>query len=528
MTPLPCLAVALSVLASCTPPTDDGAPTADFDLARVPHPHGIWVNLPYTAPHNPIHAAVLHTKMTSAMKAHPAVLGEGKVFILSGSGDDMTQMDYTADVLDVATGTFDTSYMTYDGFCGGLSQGAWGDVFVTGGTIYDNVQDKGLPDVSNFDVQTGTFQHRASMAHGRWYDTVTLLGDGRFMVDGGWDQTAMNSTVEIFTPGSGWSREYDMGFEPEFYPRQHLMRDGRVFKSGPETESLIFDPAVVSATNTGWTHAEWTHYGGNAQEIDRQYGTSVLLGLYPDDDYDAQVLIMGGNMDYPTNTTEHIDLDASTPQWVPGPNMAHKRTQMNAVILPDGTVLALGGVTDTAESPGDEDMAYAVMSAELYHPDTDTFTAAGRYHYPKVYHAVALLLPDATVWAAGTQYGMGTFEDHIELYKPAYLFDSTGARATRPVILSVSDHHVQYGQAFDVDADTNDVDAMVFVRPGTVTHAFNTDQRLVGLEFTTRTGTGKFTATAPPDSGLAPPGYYMLFLLNSQGVPSVAEFVQVN
>ena len=70
------------------------------------------------------------------------------------------------------------------------------------------------------------------------------------------------------------------------------------------------------------------------------------------------------------------------------------------------------------------------------------------------------------------------------------------------------------------------ISSVVLVRPGSVTHAFDMDQRLVGLNFTV--GNGVLNTTAPPNGSIAPPGYYLLFILNSAGVPSLASFVQLS
>ena len=139
---------------------------------------------------------------------------------------------------------------------------------------------------------------------------------------------------------------------------------------------------------------------------------------------------------------------------------------------------------------------------------------------------MALLLPDATVWLAGGNPTRGAYEQHMENYKPGYLFQSNGAPAVRPSISSVSSASVTWGAQFTVQSpDATNISSVVLVRNGAVTHAFNADQRLVGISFTA--GTGVLTVTAPPNQNIAPPGYYMLFLVNKSGVPSVASTIQL-
>src|SRR5258708_7723067 len=113
----------------------------------------------------------------------------------------------------------------------------------------------------------------------------------------------------------------------------------------------------------------------------------------------------------------------------------------------------------------------------------------------------------------------------MEIYQPPYLFDSTGALATRPSITGATSS-ISYGNAFTVQTpDDGSMGDEVRVRSGTVTHAFGTDQREAEMSFTS--GSGALTVTAPPNGNIAPPGYYMLFLLNNSGVPSQASFVQL-
>src|SRR5262249_48755261 len=151
--------------------------------------------------------------------------------------------------------------------------------------------------------------------------------------------------------------------------------------------------------------------------------------------------------------------------------------------------------------------------------------SAGSNASQRLYHSVALLLPDATVWVAGGNPQRGTYNSTIEIYKPAYLFNSSGGLATRPAITSVP-KSISLGNQFTVQTpDAANISSVVLIRPGSPTHAFDQEQRMVGLAFTA--GSGALTVTGPPNGNIAPPGYYMLFILNSSGVPSVAKFVQL-
>ena len=465
---------------------------------------GKWSTLSYTMPINPIHVALLYN---------------GKILVVAGSGNCPASQpgcpsgspygpanNSGALLLDPSNGNITQFSVSSDMFCNGMVVLPDGRAFINGGTLaYDPFL--GSLKSTLFDPATNTFDDVQNMAHGCWYPTVLTLGDGRIMTFSGFLETGAgtNTTVEFYTVGSGWSPPFTAPFTPDLYPRLHLLLNGKVFYSGPSPVSQLFDPS----TKTWTLNVASTKYGST-----RSYGSSVLLGLTPANNYDPVILIMGGNSPA-TATTETIDLGSSNPAWQLGPSMSQARIEMNAVILPSGKVLAVGG------SVNDEDANTKSLNADLYDPATNTFSSAGANAFARLYHSVALLLPDATVWVAGGNPVRGTYEPHIEIYQPAYLFQSDGTPAARPSITSVPSS-VSYGNQFTLQTpDAASIASAVLIRNGTVTHSFGMDQRMVGMSFTA--GAGSLTVTAPPNANVAPPGYYMLFILNSNGVPSVAS-----
>ena len=490
-------ALACSLLI-CTPPVV---------LAQA-NVQGQWATLSNTMPINPVHVALLNN---------------GRLLVVAGSGNCQPSRagcpsgppfgpsnGSGALLLDPVTGqTISQFSVSWDMFCNGMVLLEDGRPLIAGGTIqYDPFY--GQSQVATFDPLANTFSNVQNMAHGRWYPTLMTLGDGRVMTFSGLSETgSTNSAVEFYSADSGWSSEYIAPWTPDLYPRLHLLPNGKVFYSGAQTTSKLFDPS----TNTWNTSVAGTNYSGT-----RTYGTSVMLPLKPGNNYDPKVIIMGGG-NPATYTTEIIDMGASTPAWQYGPNMSQARIEMNAVILPNGKVLAVGG------SVNDEDTSTASLNADLYDPVSNTFSSAGANAYPRLYHSVALLLPDATVWLAGGNPSRGTYVPQMEIYKPGYLFNSDGTSATRPSITGAPGA-VGYGDTFTVTTpDAANISSVILVRDGSVTHAFGMDQREVALSFTA--GSGALTVTSPPSGNIAPPGYYMLFLLNQAGVPSVASFVQV-
>ena len=315
----------------------------------------------------------------------------------------------------------------------------------------------------------------------------------------------------MYTVGSGWSQEFPAGWTPPLYPRMHLSTDGRVFYAGSTRSSRFFNPSTGT-----WTGIVATTQHGSS----RSYGTSVMLPLTPANSYRPRVMILGGG-NPGTATTEIIDLAAATPTWAFGPSMSQPRIQLNATLLPNGKVLATGGSRD------DESAVTASLNADLYDPVANSFSPAGANLFPRLYHSNALLMPDATVLLIGGNPQRGSYEGRLEVYSPAYLFNGDGSVAPRPSITGVTPDTVGYGSPFQVQTpNAANIGSVVLVRPGTPTHAFDMDQRLVGLSFTA--GSGLLNVTAPPNGNIAPPGYYMLFVLNTAGVPSVARFVKIS
>jgi hypothetical protein len=405
----------------------------------------------------------------------------------------------------------------WDIFCTGVAAFPDGRILIAGGTGAVP-HPYGIGRVSMFDPVTEKFNEIESMAQGRFYASVTMLNDGRALVFGGLDEDfVLNKNVEFYNIASGWSQEYPAPWVPRLYPRQHLLPDGDVFYSGVSRNSNIFHPDTLT-----WD----LNVATTVFPTDRQGGTSIMFPLRPEEGYAARIMIMGGTtMREPaTDTAEIIDLSVPTPAWRMVAPMSSARMRMESVMLPNGKVLALGG------SVLDEDATTAVLNADLFDPTTETWSPASAFTYPHMYHSIALLLPDATVALAGSNPELGTYEPHIEIYSPAYLFTTDGngnvAPAARPTITAAT-AEIGYGDNFIIRTpDSADIGSVVMMRPGSSTHKIVFEQRLIGVTFS-QFGTGKLSATAPPNADIAPPGYYMVFILNNAGTPSEAAFVHL-
>jgi hypothetical protein len=470
-----------------------GAPS--FALAQA-NLQGQWQVLSYVMPINPIHLALMNN---------------GEVLIISGSGNDRTETHFQAAVWNPANGAITTQQLGWDMFCNGMINLWNGQELIAGGTLQYGPF-LGSPKASIYDPPSSTYRDLPNMADGRWYPTLTELSDGSVMVFSGISETGpTNSTVEIYNLNGGWSQPYMASWVPPLYPRMHLLPNGNVFYSGSTSSSRYYYPA----TNT-WSNVTAV----TNQSSLRTYGSSVLLPLTPANHYDPRVMILGGGSPTATSSTEVIDLGAANPAWQWGPPMSQARVEMAALMLPNGMLLALNG------SAIDEDTTTASFNADLIDPIAMTVTSAGQEAYPRVYHSGALLLPNATVAAIGGNPRQGSYEPHVEIYSPPYLFNADGSAAYQPQISSITPSQIDYGAPFQVKTpDAASIVSVVLIPPGTPTHSFDNSAREVGMSFTP--GDGVLNVIGPPNSSIAPPGYYMLFLVNSAGVPSVATFVDV-
>ncbi|HEV2378201.1 MAG TPA: choice-of-anchor D domain-containing protein [Terriglobia bacterium] len=232
-----------------------------------------------------------------------------------------------------------------------------------------------------------------------------------------------------------------------------------------------------------------------------------------------QVLTAGGDpltnqMGTATNTAEMIDLSQPTPAWQYVAPMNIARQNENLVLLPDGTVLAVGG------GGGGGRYTNPVYQAEDYNPTTNSWTLLASQQIQRTYHSTALLLPDGRVFSGGSDNGVQATDHKIEVYSPPYL-----QNGTRPSITS-SPSTLSYGQQFTiVTPDASSITRVALIKVESTTHATRFEGRFVDLSFTV--GNGQITATSPPSGNYAPPGYYYLDILNSSGVPAIMPFVLV-
>jgi hypothetical protein len=383
-----------------------------------------------------------------------------------------------------------------DLFCSGHSFLPDGLLYVAGGKGYDCPY-QGHEKTYAFDPFAEEWLQLEDMADGRWYPTTISLGDGRVAIFAGNSLDCQtNDDIEVFTPGAGLQHWAD--YPHPLYPRMHLLSDGRIARVSTNIQTLVYDMEADL-----WTLIGQTNYRRN-----RTGSSSVYLPGATD-----QLMVIGGGpTGVVTETCEIIDFGDSDPAWRFTGSMHFARRYANAVILPDQAVLVVGGgLTDLYMDP--------VYTPELFDPDSETWTMLPDHVHPRMYHSTAILLPDGRVVSAGQDYGDGQYT--AEIYEPAYLF-----RGERPTIDSV-ESNIAYDQTFDISTpNADDIDSVVLIAPGATTHAVNMTQRLVDLEFT-KEGDSLLHVRAPEHGNLAQPGYYMVFIVDDDGVPSVAAWTRL-
>lgn len=440
---------------------------------------------------------------------HMTVLPTGKVLVW-----DAWEQFAAAKVWDPATGTFADALNQSGLFCAAHTLLADGTVLVTGGHPGgENHEDQtgadvGIVDTNRFDPWSIAWTRLADMRFPRWYPTTVRLVDGRVLtLSGKIDHDFFADTPELYDPATDtWTALVGVntsGAHTDQYLRAHVLPDGQVYVIN-DADGGLWKLNVAART--------WTSLGTEPRTVmasTLMYRPGQILaaaGADPDVSQSAQ------------STAVVIDLNDPAPAWRATGSMAYGRRNHILVPLPDGTVMAVGGADIWPVTPSN---GHGVLPAERWDPGTEAWTTLAPLTDPRAYHATAALLPDGRVLTTGG----GRISELIDyfsaqLYSPPYLF-----QGPRPTITSAPEA-IAYGAQFSVDTpEAATVATVSLISLSSLTHTIDPQSRYVPLTFTA--GAGTLTVDAPAGAGLAPPGYYMLFLVSPEGVPSVAHVLQV-
>jgi hypothetical protein len=491
---------------------------------------------------------------TGAIGAHIALLPTGNV-LMFGFGDN-NDMGYS-EVFDPITGL--SAIPSHNGdlphaFCSGHALLSNGELWVAGGNGETHQDDSYI-----FNSVNSTWTQLDDLGpdpilDGRWYPTLSRLANGSVIAISGStrggrlaDSTEANSSwqtldidknlspkYEVPNPFAPLDNENSIMLYPFVYqlptPRGGLLVHSERTSRVLYTDTKKWDPSIMYDTEYEYNR----NYPGS--------GSSVMLHLSPEDNYTARIMLFGGSGDVPynevsnidvhgivpaTNSVEMLDLGKLNPDWEYVAPMNSPRVLNNAVLLPDGTVFVVGGSSHGASDNG----RAAVMSTEMYHPDRDEWTKTSPMRVARLYHSTAMLLPDGRVMTAGRDHAFNNVpykwpERRVEIFSPPYLESGH----PRPVIDEIANTTPSFGQNLTVNLSPEvlgwNVEKAVLIAPGAVTHAYDQSQRAINLDISLKSG-NSLTLQMPPNGKVAPPGYYMLFLVSDKGVPSVSKFIKL-
>lgn len=342
----------------------------------------------------------------------------------------------------------------------------------------------------------------------------------------------VSMTPEIYTVGTGWrsltgatSRD---AFGPDYlrtsYPRAWVAPNGKVF--GISTDNMWY----LDVDGKGGTGALTlagkfkTPYSATAPVNVGPVSSAVMFAP-------GRILQVGGNGGFngdglpASNMATVVDINGATPVLTETAAMTYARRYPNTVVLPNGQVVVTGG-TRVGNNGGTD----AVYAAEIWDPATGKWSVGASAARIRVYHSSAMLMPNGTVLSLGGGTPGPVYNQNVEVYYPPYLFKNAGTTsqlATRPVLSGISALGFAHGAAAKLELSAGTaISRIVLIGAATTTHSFNPGQRFIDITGFSQTG-DQLSFNMPASVNTAPPGYYQLVVLDAAGVPSKAVIVSL-
>ncbi len=436
---------------------------------------------------------------------HAVLMPDGRVLTYGTTASGQQTGIFIYDVWDPSAG-LDAGHLTMpnttgtDIFCSSqvlVPQG--GQVFIAGGDNWTGASttNTGNNNSNVFNYNTNTLTRNNNMNRARWYSSSIALTNGEIYIQGGSGGTdrpeirAVDGTFRLMTGANTGSYDF-------MFPRNFIAPDGRVF--GFDSNGAMY---YVNTGGTGSITA--------AGQFTGPTGSDSSAAMFRP----GRILQFGGN----SNGARVIDITGGSPVVSNTQNLSSRRRLVTATVLADGQVLATGGSDVWNEMTG------VNYNAEIWNPTTGQWKLGAAEVKARLYHSTAVLLPDASVLVGGGGAPGPQNNTNMEIYYPPYLYNSSGGFAARPVI-QAAPTTLDVGATFGVDmAGTAAISRVALIKTASVSHSWNTEQRFIELTFN-QSGS-HLTIQAPTRAGDAPPGYYLLFALNSAGVPSVAKFARI-
>lgn len=402
----------------------------------------------------------------------------------------------------------------HDMFCPGIANLSDGRILVNGGSSASKT--------SIYDPVTDQWVSGGDMNVTRGYNSTALLSNGDvFTLGGSWSGGLGGKHGEVWSSDNTWRSLPQVPSESietndieadkaDNHAWLFAWENGRVFHAGPSSTMHWIDTEGAGTITPAGTRANDPHaMSGNA--VMYEPGLILTLGGAPNQ-----------SSGFPTGNAHIVDITGPGPVTRAVESMAAPRIFQSSVVLPTGEVVIVGGQSAVRKFTDEQ----SVLAAEIFDPETERLRSVAAMTVPRNYHSIAMLLTDGRVLAGGGGLCGGCNANHfdVQIFTPPYLFGPDGELADRPVVTSAPGS-VGYGETVAVSTD-RDVEAFSLVRMASVTHAVNNDQRRIPVS--SSGGDGTYVIEAPTSAGVAPPGLYMLFAMDSNGVPSVASLVQLS
>lgn len=447
---------------------------------------------------------------------HAALLPNGKVLAWDATPDDADDDPHTTDNYTTRVTLWDPASNTHvptnndtdtDLFCAGSAHLWDGRILFAGGDGGRAGANGPLANTNIYNPVSNTWHRTENMNAPRWYSSVAALSNGEMLTLGGtYDPLPL---AEVFQFDQTW-RPLAGSFPIE------LTGDYQWLQQTPEGSVISFGPSDLILDIDTNESGSYTPIAGRDGVQDRDYGSYAMYDV-------GKILVSGGE----EGLSSAVIIDTATKQTVDTSPMNNGRRQHNLTILADGSVLATGGNSDGARfySP-----TAPVFVPEIWNPDTGVWREVNTIPTDRQYHAIAILLPDGQVLSAGGGicgdcYRLNYEERNAEIFSPPYLFNQDGTLAARPNLGSVPTV-ADYAESFNISVNhTLNIAKAHLIKLGSVTHSENQDQRLVPLAFTQQAL--RLSLTMPDSRHVAPPGHYLLYVVDTNGVPSVGTMLKL-
>jgi Domain of unknown function (DUF1929)/Glyoxal oxidase N-terminus len=443
------------------------------------------------------------------MPIHAVLLPDGRVLSYGSDPNGLQTGYYQYDIWSPQLGTGATAHTVLpngtatDLFCSSQLVLLNGDVELYGGDNLPAETNTQNRDVNQFRPADNTLVRTGSMNRLRWYSSATMLPNAEVYIQGGTggadfpERRTSTGQFQLLTGASTSALS-------AYYPKNFVGPDGLVFGIANDAMYRVDPSETGSITSLGTFPTD--NIGGTATSVMFAPGRILQVG--------------GGDDNAASRNASIIDINASTPQVTGLPQLQYGRHWGNATVMADGRVFVSGGSAVNNAATG---VAY---TSEIFNPATSSWSTGPTAARMRLYHSGSLLLPDATVITMGGGTPGPETNLNAEIYYPPYLFNSDGTLATRPTITTAT-AAAEPGTTLTVDTpDAATIARVSLIKLGSVTHSVDMDQRFMDLPFT-RTGT-TLQATLPSNVNRTPPGHYMIFAINTAGVPSEAKVVRIN